>query len=163
MARRLSSPSGMRASSQTKPASLTLTPRSKISPSWRCTSAKGTTSSTSLAITKPRIFSGRRSIHSKRSRSPGQRSAMRRALALAQVRAHLEQQVLARQHPDGLELPEEVRGEGSRARPQLEHVAARGLEHLRALAREALGVHVGEISGAVTKSPSPPNLREPAV
>jgi hypothetical protein len=69
------------------------------------------------------------------------------ALAVAQVRAHLEQQVLRGRKALRLELREEVGGEHARSRPDLEHVAARGAQHLARLHREAAREHRRDLGG----------------
>ena len=63
------------------------------------------------------------------------------ALALAQLRAHLEQPVARWRRALRLQLGEEVGREDARARPQLEHVAAGPVQHLADLHREAAREH----------------------
>src|SRR6185437_1380294 len=67
--------------------------------------------------------------------------AEERVLALAQVRAHLEQEVVLRRRAEGLELLEEVGGEYAGSGSDLQDVAAHRLEHLARLQREAAREH----------------------
>ena len=90
-----------------------------------------------------RSRSGSRSSHSTRSSSRGTAAAQRRALALAQVGAHVEDAVAARQRVAPLRVP---RSRSAAITPEpgaeLEHVAAaERAQHLRALPGEAAAEH----------------------